>query len=158
MKILLGSGEQKEEWFLSVDISDQCGADIVADVREPWDWATEPIEMIKSDNLLEHLTWEETKALMNQAWEKMAPGGLFWIRVPLAVSFSDNLEELKDHLMAAMTDPSHKTFYTTQTFDYYDMDHQRGKVYGRDYGLKLWKRVRNEEWNKRFLIVELVKP
>lgn len=157
MKYDLGAGQQKEPGYISVDISDKCGADIVADIREPWVWA-ENVEALRADNLLEHLTWEEMKAVMNEAWERMTPGGVFWIRLPLAVSFDDSLEELKDHLMAALTDPSHKTFYTTQTFDYFDMDHQRGKIYGRDYGLKLWKRIRNEEWNKRFLIIELQKP
>lgn len=157
MKVLIGSGSQKEDGFVSVDISEKCGADIVADIRNPWDWAKEPIEAIRADNVLEHLTWEETRDVMNQAWEKMAPGGLFWIRVPLAISQTDDLESLKSHLMAAMTDPSHKSFYTTETFDYYDIDHPRGRVYGRDYGLKLWKRLRNDE-DSRFLIVELQKP
>lgn len=157
MKVIIGSGNQREEGFVSVDIADKCGADLVADVRKKWNWATEPIEMLKADNLHEHLTWEETRDMMNQAWEKMISGGVFWIRVPLAISFEDNHEQLVEHLMAALTDPSHKSFYTTQTFDYYDMNHARGRIYGRDYGLKLWKRTMSKT-DGRFLIVELVKP
>jgi predicted SAM-dependent methyltransferase len=135
-----------------VNISDKCRADIVADVREPWTWATEPIEMIKADNLLEHLTPEERITVINEAYDKMAEGGIFWIRVPL-------LKMAEENILAAFTDPTHKSFFTIQTFDYWDKNHQRGKVFGRDYGIKLWTRIRNEEWreNKRFLIDELCK-
>ena len=62
----LGAGQQKEEGYKSVDISDKCGADIVADIREPWTWA-ENVEALRSDNTLEHLTWEELKSVMNEA-------------------------------------------------------------------------------------------
>lgn len=72
MKVLLGAGEDREEGFVSLDISDKCGADIVADVRDiPWTWATEPLTMIKANNLLEHLTVEERIAVVNEAWDKM---------------------------------------------------------------------------------------
>lgn len=158
-KYSLGAGDVKEEGFISVDLSPECGADIVADVRVfPWDWMEDGAEMIMSKNLLEHLSVDERAKFFNEAHRKLKVGGILYTLVPLAISPEDTLEELKEHLMASMTDLTHKTFFTTQSFDYLDMDHKRGKVYGRDYGLKLWKRVRNEEWNKRFLIVELMRP
>lgn len=158
MKYSLGSGDIKEEGFISVDFSDKCGAEIVADVTKfPWDWMEDGAEMIMSKNLLEHLNADERIKYFNEAHRKLKVGGILYTLVPLAVSPNDSLEDLKAHLMAALTDPTHSSFFTTQTFDYLDMEHQRGKIYGRDYGLKLWKRTRNEEFNKRFLIVELVK-
>lgn len=151
MKVLLGSGEQKEDGYLSLDISKECHPDIVADIREPWTWATEPIEELKADNLTEHLTPDERIDVMNEAWDRMKPGGMFWIRGPLL-----KLDE--DHLMGAFSDPTHKSYFTMETWDYWDIDHPRGRVYGRDYGIKLWKIQRKEEWGAKFFIVELIKP
>lgn len=151
MKVLLGSGNQKEEGYLSLDISDKCGADIVADIREPWTWATELIEELKADNVMEHLSVEERISVMNEAWERMKPGGMFWIRVPL-------FKLDADHISGAFSDPTHKTFWTMETIDYFNQDHPRGRVFGRDYGIKLWKVQRNEDVPPKFLEIELIKP
>lgn len=150
MKVLLGSGNQKEPGFISVDISDKCGADIVADIREPWMWATEPIEELKADNLMEHLSVEERIAVMNEAWERMKPGGVFWIRVPL-------LKLDNEHISGAFSDPTHKTFWTMETADYFNKDHARGRVFGRDYGIKLWTVLQNEDVPPKFLEITLQK-
>ena len=151
MKYSIGSGNIKEEGFISVDISDKCGADIVADVREPWTWALEPIEELKSYNLLEHLSVEERISVMNEAHDRMKPGGKFFVRVPLL-----KLDEA--HFSGAFSDPTHKTFWTIETVDYFNKNHARGRVFGRDYGIKLWEVLKNEEAGEKFLDIILQKP
>jgi predicted SAM-dependent methyltransferase len=152
MRYDLGAGQNKEPGFVSVDISDKCGADIVADVTEfPWDWMAGPVEAIRADNLAEHLSVEERIAFFNECHDRLEPGGMLWIRVPL-------LKLDNDHISGAFSDPTHKTVFTTETADYFNQDHQRGKVFGRDYGIKLWKVQRNEEWGTKFLIMEFIKP
>jgi predicted SAM-dependent methyltransferase len=159
IKYLLGAGEVREEGFITVDLSDKCGCDIVADVRVfPWDWMPDGVDMIKSQNLLEHLTEEERVKYFNEAHRKLKVGGILYTLVPLLMSPEDSLEELKEHLMAAFTDPTHKSYWSTQTIDYFNKDHQRGKIYGRDYNILPWEVVRNEKFNRRFLITELRKP
>jgi hypothetical protein len=151
MKYLLGAGDTKEEGYIIVDSSSTCGADICADVTKfPWDWMEDEVDLIKSQNLLEHLSVDDRMNFFNEAWRKLKVGGVLSTHVPLL-----KLDEA--HLMAAFTDISHKSYFTLQTFDYLDMDHQRGRIYGKDYGLKLWKKIRHEEWCDRFLICELQK-
>jgi hypothetical protein len=149
MQIILGSGSQKEEGFISVDISDKCSPHIVADVRQPWEWASEPITYIKSENLLEHFTPDERIRALNEAHDRMATGGIFKITVPL-------LKLIEDNLMGAFTDPTHKCYFTTGTFDYWNKNHARGRVFGRDYGIKLWTIISKKE-RDRFLEIELQK-
>lgn len=152
MKYSLGSGDIKDEGFISVDLSDKCGADIVADVSKfPWDWMEDGAEMIMSKNLLEHLSVDDRMKFFNEAYRKLRSGGILYTLVPLF-----KLDEA--HMMAAFTDISHKSYFTNQTFQYLDMDHNRGQVYGKDYGLSLWKIIRHEEWESRFLICEMQKP
>jgi hypothetical protein len=45
------------------------------------------------------------------------------------------------------------------TPDYWNKDHARHRVYGKDYGIIGWKLVRAEEWkdNDKFLIFVLEK-
>lgn len=151
MKYNLGAGTQKIDGFVSVDLSPKCGADIVADIRKtPWDWMVDADE-IRLDNTAEHLSVEERIIVFNEAWEKMKSGGLFWIRVPLF-----KLDD--DHISGAFSDPTHKTFWTMETIDYFNKDHPRGRIFGRDYGIKLWKVQRNEDVPPKFLEIELIKP
>lgn len=151
MRVDIGSGDIRTEGFLSLDISDKCKPDIVWDIKKtPWEWATEPLEYLRADNILEHLDPTDLINVINEAHRLMAPGGVFWIRVPL-------LKMDEEHIDGAFTDPTHRNYFTMGSFDYWDIDHQRYHSFGKDYGILPWKRIRNEDYPPKFLIVELKK-
>jgi predicted SAM-dependent methyltransferase len=151
MRLDFGSGDIRTEGYTSVDISEKCHPDYVWDIRKipyPKEW--EGCEEVRADNILEHLLPEELIAVTNEVNRIMKPGGKFWIRVPL-------LKLDAEHLDGAFTDPTHRNYFTMGSFDYWDIDHPRYKSYGKDYGIIPWKRIRNEDYPPKFLIVELIK-
>jgi len=156
MRLNIGSGDQKKEGYKSVDMSDKCNPDYVWDITQfpyPKEW--EGCKEVRSDNLFEHIEPKTLIRVINEIHKILMPGGKLWIRVPLL-----NANPLNIH--RAFTDPTHCNYFTIETFDYWeDKPNQAGlnrwKMFGKDYGIIPWKRIMNEEWNKTFLIVELVK-
>lgn len=151
MKINLGCGDQKLPGYLNVDYSDKCNPDYVYDITKlpyPKEW--EECEEVRCDNLLEHLDGGVMIKVINEIKRILKPGGKLWIRVPLL-----KLDE--EHLDGAFTDPTHRNFFTIGSFDYWDRKHFRHNMFGKDYGIKPWTRIRNEDYPPKFLIVELIK-
>ncbi len=153
MKLNLGSGDQKMEGYVAVDISEKCNPDIVYDIRKtpyPKEWNN--CDEVRCDNILEHLTPDELIEVTNEIYEILKPGGKLWYRVPL-------LKMEWENMIGVFTDPTHKSFFTIQTPSYWDKNSPRGKVYGRDYGINLWSKVEAREWDKntKFLICEMIK-
>jgi len=155
MQYNLGSGKLRIEGWLNVDVSDKCKPDIVADITKiPWDWMKDATA-IRMDNVLEHLYPKDMIAVLNECNRKLEVGGKVWIRVPY-------LSEKPDNIYRAFTDPTHVNTFTEGTFDYWENAKNvsglnRWRQFGEDYGIIPWKRVRQEVWNKTFLIIELVK-
>ena len=147
MKINLGSGIRKREGFLNVDKSAKVKPDIVYDITKvPWDWAkTNQADLIISDNLFEHIESYTLIKVIQECHRVLKPNGILWIRVPILAV---------DNLAAAFSDPTHITYFTSETFDYYDYRNNRWKKYGSIYGIPKFERIRHER-KGRFLIVEL---
>lgn len=146
-----GAGKQKIDGYKSVDISEKCNPDYVRDITKipyPKEW--EGCEKIKMDNVAEHIEPYTLIKVINECRRILRPGGKLWIRVPL-------LLPKHEYLMGAFTDPTHVNYFTEETFQYWDKDHPRHKVFGRDYGIEGWKLIRNEKTPPKFLIVELQK-
>lgn len=87
----LGSGDLHVEGYLSVDLRDDCGADLVADVRS-LPYPDSSIDSIIAHDLLEHHSKFETAPLLAEWHRVLVPGGLLSLRVPnmhaLAVQLS----------------------------------------------------------------------
>ena len=148
LKLNFGAGEQKMEDYKSVDISSKCNPDYVYDITRfpyPDEWIG--ADQVRCDNVLEHLDGDTMIKVINEIRRILKVGGQLWIRVPL-------LKMDEQHIDGAFTDPTHKNYFTIGSFDYWDKDHSRHKAFGKDYGIEPWKRIRNEDYPPKFLIVE----
>lgn len=62
--------------YIGVDMSADCGADIVHDVRiTPWPWEDNSIDEIHTSHFLEHLTGEERIVFFNEAYRVLKLDG-----------------------------------------------------------------------------------
>lgn len=75
MKLDLGSGGNKRQGFLGVDISSDCDADIVHDLRvSPWPFDDASVEEVHCSHFFEHLTGAERVSFMEELYRIMQPG------------------------------------------------------------------------------------
>lgn len=150
-KLSLGAGNIREsgEGWIYIDVSCHDNPNYVWNIENmPWpdEWAGEnQVDYIKSDNLFEHLKPEKLIPVMSECWRVLKSTGILWIKVPRVGPTT---------LDAAFADPTHFTFFTPATFDYFDYQHKRYKVYGSSYGCKPFRRLR-QSVVERFIVVEL---
>jgi SAM-dependent methyltransferase len=111
MKILdLGCGKKKKANSIGVDYSDRHNADVIHDLNIfPYPFDSSSIDEIYMDNVLEHL--DEPMRVMEEVHRICRPGGIVKVIVPYFRS------------VWAFIDPTHKTFYTVDSFAYYDPSH-----------------------------------
>jgi len=82
-KLDIGCGSNKKEGFTGIDISPDCGADIVHDVRvTPWPFNDGEVEEIHCSHFFEHLTGAERMVFMNEAYRVLKPEGKMAIITP----------------------------------------------------------------------------
>lgn len=75
VKLDLGCGANKREGFKGVDISADCGADVVFDLRTtPWPWADESVDEVHCSHFFEHLSGPERIPFMAELYRIMKPG------------------------------------------------------------------------------------
>lgn len=97
MKLDLGCGSHTKEGFLGVDISAECGADIVHDLRAlPWPFEDGSVEEVHCAHFFEHLTGAERMLFMDELWRILKPGGSAKIITPYWQSYG------------AVQDPTHQ--------------------------------------------------
>lgn len=129
MKLNIGSGMKRFHMrdYVNVDILPD--ADKVFDLTSgPWPWASDSINYIRADNLLEHFDNDEFVFVMNEAHRVLIPHGAFWLRVPDAERWPDG----------AFGDPTHKRYFFPRSFYYFDHDRDQWRNYGQGYGFKPW--------------------
>ena len=74
LRLNLGCGTQKIDGFLGVDVSPECGADIVHDLKVvPWPWADDSVDEVLCSHFLEHLTGAERIVFMDELWRVLKP-------------------------------------------------------------------------------------
>ena len=152
LKIDLGCGFDKHEGYIRADISSICKPDVLIDVRKiPWQWEDNSVDYLRVDNLFEHLVPSDFMKAMAESWRVLKVGGILWIRVPYL-----GWPLTEEHIIGMFTDPTHQSYFTNQTFDYWDKEHSRHSQFGVLYGCKPFNRIRQVEDGK-FLIVELCK-
>lgn len=93
----IGCGNNKQPDHTGIDISPDCGADVIHDVRiTPWPFEDNSVEGIFCNHFFEHLTGEERMRFMNEAFRVMKVGAELKINVP--APWSDR----------AIQDPTHQ--------------------------------------------------
>lgn len=110
-KILdLGCGNKKRPGAVGIDFNARTQADIVHDLnRFPYPLEDASFDEVYLDNCLEHL--EDVIRVMEEVHRVTRPGGLVKVIVPY---FRSNW---------AFIDPTHRHFFTVDSFAYFDPDH-----------------------------------
>ncbi|MEI6756600.1 MAG: methyltransferase domain-containing protein [Chlorobium sp.] len=110
-KILdLGCGKKKRPGAIGVDYSDRHNADVIHDLNSfPYPFKENEFDEIYLDNVLEHL--DNPMRVMEEAHRIVSQNGLVVVIVPYFRS------------VWAFIDPTHKHFFTVESFAYYDPDH-----------------------------------
>lgn len=125
MKLNLACGKHKIPGWMNVDVSEQVGPDVVADLLKfPWRFGpcglhdsdmgmaymkSDEIEEIFCSHFVEHIG-DELIAFMDEAHRVLKPGGLFRIRCPYYTS------------IRAVQDPTHKRFISEAMFQYFSAE------------------------------------
>jgi SAM-dependent methyltransferase len=111
LKILdLGCGKKKRAGSIGVDWTDRHDADVIHDLNVfPYPFADNEIDEIFLDNVLEHL--DDPMQVMQEIHRITKVNGRVKVIVPYFRS------------VWAFIDPTHKTFFTVDSFAYYDPSH-----------------------------------
>lgn len=105
-KLNLGSGKSIKSGFVNLDSMKLPGIDIVHDLNKyPWPIKKNEFDLVLCDNILEHLDGIIKPA--EELWRITKPRGRIIIKVPIYPS------------IWAVSDPTHKSFYTFLTFNYF---------------------------------------
>lgn len=120
MRLNLGACDRRFPGFLSVDIAPP--ADVVTDLSKPWPWADSTVEAVKAFDIIEHI--EDKIHLMNELHRVMKPGARVEIEVPSAT-----------HGAGAFQDPTHKSYWTLNSFQYFQDGTGAYKRFAKSYGI-----------------------
>lgn len=107
MKILdIGCGNRKIPGAIGIDRNPSTQADIMHDLNiVPYPFPDNEFDEINCDSILEHLT--DVLKIMEEIHRITVAGGIVRVKVPYYTSFD------------AYTDPTHKHFFTSRSFDYF---------------------------------------
>lgn len=87
----LGCGDIHLDGYLSIDLREDCGADVIADIRA-LPYPDSSVDRVRAHDLLEHFSKFETANLLAEWHRVLVPGGLLELRMPnlhvLAVQLS----------------------------------------------------------------------
>ena len=110
MNILdVGCGKKKLPNAIGIDCNVQSAADILHDLNQfPYPFADHQFDEVNCDSILEHL--DDFFRVMAELHRITKAGGLIHINVPYYTSFD------------AFTDPTHRHFFTSRSFDYFRED------------------------------------
>lgn len=111
MKILdMGCGRKKIPGAIGLDINPEADADILHDLNIfPYPFEDNEFDQVHCDSILEHL--DDFFQVMEEIHRITTCGGIVQGKVPYYTSFD------------AYTDPTHKHFFTSRSFDYFREDH-----------------------------------
>ena len=117
-KILhLGPGLNKIKNTISIDINSSINPDIVWDLNKiPWPLKDNSIDTVVAMNVIEHL--DDTVSIVREIHRVSKEDAIVNILVP---HFSD---------AAAFVDPTHKSYFSSRTFDYFINFSEIEKDYG----------------------------
>ncbi len=136
----LGCGKKKRVGTIGVDFSDRHDADVIHDLNNfPYPFSSSSVDHIYLDNVLEHL--DNPLHVMEEIHRILKPYSTVKVIVPYFRS------------AYAFHDPTHKHFFTVESFSYYDPKHPICIRYDyTDARFNIEKIVFNEELNNRIII------
>ncbi len=141
----LGCGNKKRKGAVGLDFNDRVEADIIHDLNIfPYPIEDCSFDEIFMDNVLEHL--DDVIRVMEEVYRISSDGGLVKVIVPYFRS------------RWACIDPTHKHFFTIDSFAYFDPDNQICRQY--DYTLarfRIEKVVFNETLQNGLFKQQVVK-
>ena len=91
-KVQLGAGSSRLEGWLNTDIEPGDGLAYL-DATKPFPFEDDSVHYIFSEHLIEHLTYDEGKAMMAEAYRVLAPGGKMRISTPNLTRFIELFDE-----------------------------------------------------------------
>lgn len=138
LKLDVGCGKEKHDGYVGVDIVGVPGVDVVCDINEGLPYNNESVQEILTSHLLEHI--ENLEKVMKEFHRVLRPGGILKIFVPHCFS------------PIAFGDPTHKRFFTFDTFTQFDPDHP--KAYYRDFHFEFLSALMQpyHRWHRNNLI------
>ncbi|HYX12799.1 MAG TPA: glycosyltransferase [Nostoc sp.] len=108
LRVDLGSGTNKPDGFIGVDIWPGLGIDIVADLSKNFPFEDNSVDEVRAHDVIEHL--QDRLHTMNEIWRICKPGAKVDIRVPSTDG------------RGAFQDPTHISFWNINSFLYYCND------------------------------------
>jgi len=113
-RLNVGCGHDVRPGWVNLDSAVLPGVDVVHNLSAlPWPFPSSSFDEIIMINVLEHL--EDTVRNMEELHRISAPGARLTIRVPYWNS------------PAAASDPTHKTIFNEETFDFFDSTTRHGR-------------------------------
>jgi ubiquinone/menaquinone biosynthesis C-methylase UbiE len=83
MMLNLGSHNKRIDGYTNVDVLDLPNVDIVHDLNSfPWPFEMSSVDGILMQEFLEHISWRNTQAVINECYRILKPGGKINIQVP----------------------------------------------------------------------------
>jgi SAM-dependent methyltransferase len=140
----LGCGKKKRAGCIGVDYSDRHHADLIHDLNQfPYPFEENSVDYVYLDNVLEHL--DEPIKVMEEIYRILVVGGGVKVITPYFRS------------IWAFIDPTHKSFYTVDSFSYYDPSNIVCQRYDYTHArFSVDKIIFNENlrnrWNKKFIL------
>jgi predicted SAM-dependent methyltransferase len=122
LRIQLGGGDDRKEGFVNIDILSLPSVDIVADINKGIPLPDNSVVEVLANYILEHI--EDVPSLMEELYRVCKPNAKVVIKVPYFKS------------TAAFKDPTHVSFFTERTFEYFDRDFIENKKLP-EYKLKM---------------------
>jgi predicted SAM-dependent methyltransferase len=120
----LGCGNKKRLGAVGVDFNDRTVADVLHDLNMfPYPFEDASVDYVYLDNTLEHL--DNVVRVMEEIYRIVKPGGTVKVIVPYFRS------------LWAFIDPTHRHFFTVNSFAFYDPTHVICQRY--DYTLARFK-------------------
>lgn len=140
----LGCGNRKRHGAVGVDVNPNSQADVVHDLNIiPYPFQDSSFDEIVLDNVLEHL--DDVVRVVAELHRLCRAGGLVKVIVPYF------------RAPWAYIDPTHRHFFTTDSFSYFDPGHPNCRQYGYSNARFSVERVTFNETIERGWITGLVK-
>lgn len=149
LRLNLGCSDAHLKGWLNVDICEP--ADVIADLAQPWPWATSSVDTLSAWDIFEHMP--DKRFTMNEAHRVLKPGGTLDLFVPTTDG------------RGAFQDPTHRSWWTPNDLFYFCEEYQEWKRFARSYGITAHFRILssshqeypNNVWKLR-AVLQAVKP
>lgn len=137
--------------FVGIDVYKFPHITIEADLTQPFQLPDNCVDESRCSNFLEHLYPAQLVDFLNELHRVHKKNTKAWFRVPLF-----NAEHPVSWL-AAMSDPTHVNYFTTETLTYFNINHFRWHFYAKYYrgnrtlGIPPFKLIGADSSSIRFL-------